>query len=61
MPTRCPHCAGTGQLNYFKGESRFVLSQFECSVCCGTGLISEAADAVPEEAPTDDQDEVAGK
>ncbi len=34
----CDICGGTGQLSYFKGVSRFLLSQDECSECAGTGF-----------------------
>jgi DnaJ-class molecular chaperone len=35
----CPACGGTGQLNFFKGESRFLLSEEECPNCCGLGYL----------------------
>jgi DnaJ-class molecular chaperone len=34
----CEFCGGTGQLSFFKGESRFLLSTEECSECAGTGF-----------------------
>jgi hypothetical protein len=37
----CPTCGGSGQLNFFKGESRFLLSIEECPVCCGFGYMQE--------------------
>ena len=37
----CPSCAGTGQLNFFKGESRFLLSVEECPACCGFGYVQK--------------------
>ena len=40
----CPACGGTGQLNQFKGESRFVLTVEECPLCCGFGYVQEAAE-----------------
>ncbi|MCW5204190.1 hypothetical protein VT98_14103 [Candidatus Electrothrix communis] len=49
----CPTCGGSGQLNFFKGESRFLLSVEECPACCGLGYVPEedCADRVgsPEE------------
>jgi DnaJ-class molecular chaperone len=45
----CPTCGGTGQISYFKGESRFLLSDEECPACCGLGYILE-------ETETGDQD-----
>jgi len=35
--TICPVCGGSGQVSFFKGESRFLLSVEECSECAGTG------------------------
>jgi DnaJ-class molecular chaperone len=37
----CPACGGTGQVNFFKGESRFLLSEEECPNCCGLGYLLE--------------------
>ncbi|WPD21697.1 MAG: hypothetical protein Q3M24_15900 [Candidatus Electrothrix aestuarii] len=37
----CPTCGGSGQINFFKGESRFLLSAEECPVCCGFGYVQE--------------------
>lgn len=39
MKETCNECHGTGQMCYFKGESRFVLSQEECPACCGLGYV----------------------
>ena len=39
MKRVCPECHGNGQTQYFKGESRFILSSDECTVCCGLGFI----------------------
>lgn len=33
----CDICGGSGQLSFFKGVSRFLLSTEECSECAGTG------------------------
>jgi len=38
----CDICGGSGQLSFFKGESRFLLSTEECSECAGTGLRLES-------------------
>ena len=46
MQIVCNECHGTGQLRYFKGESRFVLSHDECPACAGLGFI-EAPDTNP--------------
>jgi len=40
----CPVCGGSGQVSFFKGESRFLLSVEECSECAGTG---RSLDVVP--------------
>ena len=34
----CEFCGGTGQLSFFKGASRFLLSTEECSECAGIGF-----------------------
>jgi DnaJ-class molecular chaperone len=34
----CGVCGGTGQVSYFKGVSRFLLSTDECDECAGTGF-----------------------
>jgi DnaJ-class molecular chaperone len=41
MRSVCNECHGTGQRRYFKGESRFVLSQDECPACAGLGFVEE--------------------
>ena len=33
----CVACGGTGQLAYFQGVSRFLLTREECPQCGGTG------------------------
>ena len=33
----CTVCGGTGQVSFFKGESRFLLTHEECEHCAGTG------------------------
>ena len=39
----CGICGGTGQLSYFKGVSRFLLSTEECEECAGTGFKLDSA------------------
>lgn len=51
QPRPCPACGGSGQLNFFKGESRFLLSAEECPVCCGFGYMQEEEGADREENP----------
>ena len=38
----CPSCGGTGQLNFFQGESRFVFSYEECTECAGLGYLLDS-------------------
>ena len=44
MKKPCATCGGTGQIGYFQGESRFLLTWEECPRCSGIGL-SEIAEA----------------
>jgi len=37
MKKACEICGGSGQISYFKGVSRFLLSVEECDVCNGVG------------------------
>jgi DnaJ-class molecular chaperone len=39
----CEVCGGMGQISFFKGVSRFLLSSEECETCAGTGYILEVA------------------
>lgn len=39
MKKTCETCGGTGQISYFKGVSRFLLSSEECPECAGFGYI----------------------
>ena len=34
----CEICGGSGQVSFFKGVSRFLLSSEECEECAGTGF-----------------------
>jgi hypothetical protein len=55
----CPGCCGSGQISYFKGVSRFLLSCEECPECAGLGFRldplrsenPEESDGRPEKAP----------
>ena len=40
----CEVCGGTGQISYFKGVSRFLLSSEECEACAGMGYILDVAE-----------------
>ena len=37
MKKTCDICGGSGQVSFFKGVSRFLLSVEECDLCNGTG------------------------
>jgi DnaJ-class molecular chaperone len=37
--TTCPGCGGSGQISFFQGESRFLLTMEECPECNGTGML----------------------
>jgi DnaJ-class molecular chaperone len=37
MKKTCEICGGSGQISYFKGVSRFLLSWEECPECLGLG------------------------
>ncbi len=38
MKKPCPVCEGSGQISYFGGESRFVITWEDCPDCLGSGL-----------------------
>jgi len=38
MKKTCEFCGGSGQINFFKGVSRFLLSTEECPECAGLGF-----------------------
>jgi len=40
----CPGCGGSGQVSYFYGESKFMLTWEDCQDCCGTGVVLEDAE-----------------
>ncbi len=35
----CQGCGGSGQISFFQGESRFLLTMEECPECFGTGML----------------------
>ncbi len=35
---KCQVCEGSGQVSYFGGESRFVITWEDCPACCGSGF-----------------------
>ena len=45
MKQTCEMCGGSGQLSYFKGVSRFLLSVEECPECAGLGYILPAEES----------------
>jgi DnaJ-class molecular chaperone len=42
--TPCPTCGGTGQISFFQGESRFLLTDEECPACSGLGYLVDEED-----------------
>ena len=38
MKKNCEYCGGSGQISFFKGVSRFLLSTEECPECAGLGF-----------------------
>jgi DnaJ-class molecular chaperone len=39
MKETCPTCGGSGQICFFQGVSRFLLSAEECPSCTGLGVV----------------------
>ena len=37
----CPTCGGSGEISFFQGESRILLTREECPACCGLGYVLE--------------------
>ncbi|NQS72631.1 MAG: hypothetical protein HQQ73_10865 [Desulfobulbaceae bacterium] len=37
----CSTCGGSGEIGFFRGESRFLLTREECPACFGLGYILE--------------------
>ena len=48
MKNNCESCGGTGQISYFKGVSRFLLSCEECPECGGLGFLFSPDEKVEE-------------
>jgi len=46
MKKECSTCGGTGQIGFFQGVSRFLLSWEECPQCCGTGFADQGKSAL---------------
>jgi len=42
--TPCPACGGSGQINFFQGVSRFLLTVEDCPQCAGLGVIATEPD-----------------
>lgn len=53
----CEFCGGSGQISYFKGVSRFLVSWEECPECAGLGYIIPETDGMsqPDEPDTDNE------
>ena len=43
----CPSCGGSGQISFFQGESRFLLTMEECPECNGTGSLVDDKERLP--------------
>ena len=54
MKKTCEICDGTGQVSYFKGVSRFLLSWEDCPECNGSG-IQVVADEVADSGDREEQ------
>ncbi len=50
MKEPCPVCEGSGQVSYFGGVSRFVITWDDCPECLGSGV------ALPEEEEKSERD-----
>jgi len=48
MKKICEVCEGTGQISYFKGVSRFVVSWDECPECSGLGYVFAGDEDAPQ-------------
>lgn len=57
MKRTCELCSGTGQISYFKGVSRFLLSTEDCPECAGLGyILSDNHDKRADEKASDRSD-----
>lgn len=43
----CPSCGGSGEICFFAGESRFLLTREECPACLGLGYLLEEEPEAP--------------
>ncbi|MDW7771355.1 MAG: hypothetical protein SCH71_00535 [Desulfobulbaceae bacterium] len=41
----CPSCGGSGQICFFQGVSRFLLTMEECPECIGIGYLQKEVNA----------------
>lgn len=53
----CEVCNGSGQVSFFKGESRFVVSWEDCPQCLGVGFQEVDAEQEGNEPKSDNGDE----
>lgn len=44
MKKVCDSCGGSGQIGFFQGESRFIITWDECLECNGTGMQDDEND-----------------
>ncbi len=50
----CNTCGGSGEIGYFQGESRFMLTREECPACYGFGYMLD--DEEPDASASSDSD-----
>lgn len=49
MKKECQSCGGTGQIRFFQGVSRFLLTEEECPECAGLGYVVADNEKDPQE------------
>lgn len=49
----CQTCGGSGEISFFQGESRFLLTREECPACFGLGYVLQDEDDAAAGSATD--------